>query len=133
MNLIEAFAGYLATFTGTTLGQTLFIGEAPSSDKVADSIWWVVENGGSIVKKNASGEATKSYALDVFYRSRDSKAIKDAMFSLEEDLNCESCSQISGYDIMSIEAITFPVDRDIDSEDRKIGLLQVNLITYKEC
>lgn len=133
MNLAEAFATYLATLTGSTLGQTLFIGEAPSSDKVADAIWWIVENGGSVISKNSTGEARKSYQIEVYYRNRDYKAVKDGLYALEEDLNCDGCSQISGYDTIDIEATTFPIDNDLDSEDRKIGLLQVNITTYKEC
>lgn len=133
MNLAEAFATHLATLTGTTLGQTLFIGEAPSSDKVADSIWWIVENGGGVINKNATGESQKNYQISVFYRNRNYKAVKDAMYSLEESLNCDGCTQLSGYDTIDIEAITFPIDNDLDSEDRKIGLLQANITTYKEC
>ena len=66
MSLVSAFATYLQGVTGTTLGQTLFIGEAPSSNKVADAIWWIVENGGSVIRKNATGEATKNYQFNVF-------------------------------------------------------------------
>lgn len=133
MSVVSAFATYLQGVTGTTLGQTLFIGEAPSSNKVADAIWWIVENGGTVVRKNATGEAQKSYLFNVFYRSRDYEAIKDAMYSLEENLNCDGCTQISGYDTIDIEATTFPIDNDLDSEDRKVGLLQVTITTYKEC
>lgn len=133
MSLVSAFATYLQSVTGTTLGQTLFIGEAPSSKKVADAIWWIVENGGGVIQKNATGEATKSYQFNVFFRSRDYEAIKDGMYELEEDLNCDNCSQISGYDTIDIEATTFPIDNDLDSEDRKVGLLQVTITTYKEC
>lgn len=133
MSLVSAFATYLQGVTGSTLGQTLFIGEAPSSKKVADAIWWVIENGGGIVAKNATGETRKSYQFNVFFRSRDYEAIKNAMSTLEEDLNCDNCSQISGYDTIDIEATTFPIDNDLDSEDRKVGLLQVTITTYKEC
>lgn len=133
MSLVESFATYLAGITGTTLGQTLFIGEAPSSDKVADSIWWVKENGGGVIQKNLTGEARKSYQIEVYYRNRNYELVKDAMSDLEEDLNCDGCSQLSGYDTIDIEAMTFPIDADIDNEDRKIGLLQANITTYKEC
>lgn len=133
MSLVNALANYLAGVTGTTLGQTLFIGEAPSSNKVADAIWWIVENGGSILQKNATGETTKSYQFNVFYRSRDYEAIKDAMYDLEADLNCDSCSQLSGFDTVDIEATTFPIDNDLDNEDRKVGLIQITITTYKEC
>lgn len=133
MSLVADFATYLAGVTSTTLGQTLFIGQAPSSDKVADSIWWIVENGGGVIQKNATGEARKSYQFNVFCRNRDYEVIKTAMSDLEEDLNCDNCSQLSGYDTIDIEATSFPIDNDLDSEDRKVGLLQVTITIYKEC
>jgi hypothetical protein len=133
MSLVSALATYLAGVTGSTLGQTLFIGEAPSSKKVANAIWWIVENGGGVIQKNATGEARKSYQFNIFFRSNDFEAVKTAMSELEEDLNCDSCSQISGYDTIDIEATTFPIDDDLDSEDRKVGLLQATITTYKEC
>lgn len=133
MNITQAFANYLETITGSTLGQTLFIGEAPSSDKVADSIWWIIENGGNPIKKNSTGESLKRYQVQIFYRNRDYEVVKDKMFALEEDLNCDGCTQLAGFDTIDIEAITFPIDNDLDGEDRKIGLLQVSLTTYKSC
>lgn len=134
MNLAEAFANYLENdLSIAILGQDLFIGEAPSSNKVPDSIWWIVDNGGSPIKKNSTGESLKSYQVQIYYRNRDYKAVKDALYTLEQDLNCDGCTQLTGIDTIDIEATTFPIDNDIDGEDRKVGLLQVNLTTYKEC
>jgi len=133
MSVSSSFASYLAGVTGTTLGQDLFIGEAPSSNRVADTVWWIVENGGGIVQKNATGETRKSYQFNVYCRDRDYGAILTAMSALEEDLNCDACTQLSGYDTIDIEATTFPIDNDLDAEDRKKGLLQVTITTYKEC
>lgn len=133
MNLVESFATYLATLTSSVLGQTLFIGEAPSSNKVADSIWWVIASGGAKEIKLATGEAVKNYQIEVYYRNRDYEAVYSAMQSLEEDLNCDGCTQLDGYDTLEIEATTFPIDNDLDDEDRKVGLLSVTLRTFKEC
>jgi hypothetical protein len=133
MSLVDSLAGYLTGVTKSTLGQTLFIGEAPSSKKVVNDIWWIVDNGGSIITKNATGEATKSYQFNIFFRSRDYELVKTNLATLEEDLNCDGCSQLSGYDTIDIEATSFPIDQDLDGEDRKIGLLQVTITTYKEC
>lgn len=133
MNLAEAFATYLASMTGSTLGQDLFIGEAPSSNKVPDSIWWIISNGGNPIQKNSTGESLKRYQVQIFYRNRDYKTIANAIYDLEEDLNCDGCTQLTGIDTVDIEATSFPIDNDIDGEDRKIGLLQVSLTTYKDC
>lgn len=133
MSLVDSLATYLASTLSVTLGQDLFIGQAPSSNRVADDIWWVIENGGGIVQKNATGEAQKSYQFNVYGRNRNYKTLKDAMNTLEENLNCDNCSQLSGYDTIDIEATSFAIDNDLDAEDRKIGLLQVTITTYKEC
>lgn len=133
MTLIASFATYLASVTGSVLGQDLFIGNAPSSNKVPDSIWWIMDNGGSPIKKNSTGESMKRYQVQVFYRNRDYQIVKDKMFALEETLNCDGCTQLAGFDTLDIEALTFPIDNDLDVEDRKVGLLQANLTTYKEC
>lgn len=134
MSLVESFAGYLENTLGlATLGTDLFIGEAPSSNRVPDSIWWIIDNGGSPIKKNSTGESLKNYQIQIFYRNRDYKLVKDAMFLLEEELNCDGCTQLSGFDTIDIIAITFPIDNDLDQEDRKIGMIQANVTTYKSC
>lgn len=131
--LLEAFAEYLENLGIATRGQDLFIGEAPSSNMVQDSVWWVIDNGGQPVRKNSTGEALKAYQIQIFNRNRNIKDIKRDMFTLEEELNCDGCTQLTGFETIDIEATTFPIDQDIDNEDRKIGMLQVNLTTYKEC
>lgn len=133
MNIAEDFATYLATITGSTLGQDLFIGEAPSSNKVGDSIYWIVTSGGAKTLKAQTGEAIKAYTIDIYYRSTNYQGVYDAMQTLEEELNCAGCVQIGSYDTIEVEAITFPIDNDLDNEERKVGLLQANLTIYKDC
>lgn len=134
MNLLDSFAKYLQNDLGiATLGQNLFIGEAPSSNNAQDSLWWVINSGGAPILKNQTGESRKAYQVQVFYRDRNYKSITDAMFALEEQLNCDGCTQLEGFDTIDIEATTFPIDQDLDSEDRKIGMLQATITTYKEC
>lgn len=133
MNLLDSFAQYLQTMGIATLGQNLFIGEAPSSNQVQDSVWWIIDSGGSPIAKNQTGESRKAYQITVFNRDRNYKTIKNAMFALEEQLNCDGCTQLQGFDTIDIEATTFPIDQDLDNEDRKIGMLQATITTYKEC
>lgn len=133
MNIPEAFATYLETVTGSTLGQDLFIGEAPSSNQVLDSIWWIIASGGAKETRLISGESVKNYRVDVYYRNRDYEQVYNAMQDLEETLNCDGCTQLDGYETMDIEATTFPIDTDLDDEDRKVGLLQATLRIHKEC
>lgn len=133
MNIAESFAELLETLTGSTLGQDLFIGQAPSSNKVPSSIWWIVASGGNRDTDLVTGESVKSYSIEVYYRSRDYKTVYNAMQTLEEDINCDGCVQLDGYDTLDVKASVLSIDSDLDSEDRKVGLLQVNLTIFKEC
>ena len=133
MTIAQSFATYLATVTGSTLGQTLFIGSAPSSNQVTDAIWWIVASGGAPETRLHSGETLKRYQIDVYYRDRDASIIDQKMFALEEDLNCSGCVTLSGFDLIDVASLSFPADIDLDDEDRKIMLLQVSLLTYKSC
>lgn len=132
-DIAQSFANYLQGLGIATLGQDLWIGEAPNSNEVPDNIWWILAFGGSPIRKNGTGEATKQYQIQVFARNTNPRVIASAMSQLEEDLNCDGCSQLDGFDTIDIEATVFPIDQDIDSEDRKVGLLQATLTTYKEC
>lgn len=133
MNIAEDFAKYLESIGIATLGHDLFISNAPSSNKTVDSIWWVVLNGGSTIQDNSTGESLKSYQLQLFYRDRDHESVYNAIMEAEELLNCSKCVQLQNYDSVEIRTTTFPVDNDLDLEDRKVGLIQVNLVIYKVC
>jgi len=133
MTVAASFATYLQSLGIGTLGQDLWIGEAPSSNEVPDKLWWIVPSGGAPVRKNKTGELTKAYIFQVYSRNRNYRELEQAMFQLEEDLNCDGCTQLDGFDTVDIEATTFPIDNDLDGEDRKVGLLQATLTIYKEC
>jgi hypothetical protein len=133
MNIAQAFATYLEGLGIATLGQDLIIGRAPNSNEVSDNLWWILANGGSPIKKNDTGESMKRYMVSVYYRNTNYKVIEDALFNLENSINCDGCSQLSGFDTIDLEATTFPIDQDLDSEDRMVGLLQATITTYKEC
>lgn len=133
MNLAEAFVEYLEGVTGAVFGQNLFIGEAPSSNLVVDSVWWLTASGGTPQTRLATGESIKNYLIEVFYRDRDYRSVYDAMHSLEEDLNCSHCIELTGFETIDVSATAFPVDQDLDLEDRKIGLVQATIRTHKGC
>lgn len=133
MNIAQDFATYLETITGATLGQDLFIGEAPSSNKVPVSIYWIVASGGNKSLKAKTGESIKEYTIDVYYRGNDYREVYDIMQELEIELNCAFCVELTNFDTIEVEANTLSIDTDLDSEDRKVGLLQVNISVYADC
>jgi len=134
MTILDSFANYMVdTIDELTLGQNLFLGEVPNSKKVEDKVWWIVDSGGGILTKTFTGSSIKQYTMNVYYRGRDYKTVKDGMYAFEEAVSCSGCVQLEGFQTVELEVISFPVDQDLDSEDRKIGLLQINIKTYKEC
>ncbi len=133
MTIAESFVDYLEEKGVGTFGQNIFIGEAPMTNKVTDPIWWVIESGGSKLVKAMTGESIKQYTLNLYRRDRDYKLLSQTLFDLGEELSCSNCVQLQDFETVEIEVTSFPIDQDLDSEDRKIGLLQINIKTYKEC
>jgi len=132
VNIAESFGTYLASLTSSTLGQDLFIGQAPSSNKAPDSYWLISTSGGSKTLKAQTSEFVELHQIEVRYKHRDYKTVYNTIQDLLDDLNSNPCTQLSGYDTIEIEATTYPIDDDLDSEDRKVGLLIVSLKIYKE-
>lgn len=133
MNIDEAFAEFLQTITSSTLGQDLYIGEAPSSNKAPDTIWWIVATGGNRITGAVSGENLKLYTVEIYYRSRNYKQVYDNIHSLEQTLNCDDCVQLEGYQTIDIQASVLGIDADLDNADRKIGLVQADITVYDNC
>ena len=133
MNIAKSFATYLQDeLSVATIGQDLFIGLAPRSDKAPDTLWWIKAFGGDPTTRLKTGETMKQYIVEINYRNRDYETVYEQLQSVEESINSDTCSQITGYDTIDIEATTFPIDDDIDSEDRKVGLLRITLTIFKE-
>lgn len=130
MNIVESFSTYIEGLSGATLGTNLFIGGVPLS--APSSCYWIIGTGGSINLDLKTGEKIKTYTIQIYYRNTDAEAVYDNLQSLEELINSDNCTTLSGYDTIDMTAVSFPVDRDIDDEDRTVGLLETNITIYKE-
>lgn len=133
MNIAESLADYLETTIDLELGVDLFIGEAPSTNKVENDIWWLVARGGTILQENQTGEKRKENIMELWYRARDYKSVYDAMELAEDKLNCDWCSELEDYDVIEIRAEPLFADEDLDSEDRKLGVIQINVVYFDNC
>ncbi len=132
MSLVSAFATYMQDLGLGTLGTDIFIGLAPSSNQVADPIYWLVASGGNPIR-TASGGNISEYTVEVYYRSTSYQDVYDKLNSLQESLNCDGCVELDDLDTIDITAFSYPIDNDLDSEDRKVGLLQVTISAYADC
>lgn len=129
MSIVAAFVDYFEEVTSSTLGQDLFVNRVPSSP---DETWWLRSSGGNPLSKLATGEMTKAYRIDVFYRGRSPQNVDAKLFELEEELNSSRGVELTGFSVIDVQATSFPTDNDLDDEDRYVGLLQVTISTYKE-
>jgi len=132
MSLMDSFATFVATSVGSTIGQDLFKSQAPSSQQGNDSLWWITRAGGQKTLDLPTGAAIKSYIFEIYYRNIDGQVVEDELEDLEEALNSDACTQLTGFTVIDVEASVLGVDQDLDNEDRQVGLLQANVTIYKE-
>lgn len=131
MSPMQAFATALAPLVGATLGQDLFISKAPSSDHGPAALWWLRAGGGAPVTHAVSGERVKNYEFQVYYRDPSAQVVYDKLFNLEALINSSGLA-LDGYNVVDVNAYSFPSDQDLDDEDREVGLLQIAISIYKE-
>lgn len=133
MTISQVFIDYLESQGYGKFGQTLFLYRVPNSLKTQTDLMWVIPSGGSPVSTNVSGEKQKAYQMLIYYRSNSARQVDEALSLLEEQLNCPNCVELQGFELVSIEATQFAADQDLDSENRMVGMLQVQLTVYKSC
>lgn len=128
MTITRSFVAYMESLSLGTLDDTIFIGAAPLD--APDSIFWIINNGGTPLRTNQTGEKRKRYILSIYYRARSAAEVDETLQSLEETINIGQCTQLQDFDTIDIEASSFASDQDLDNEDRTVGLLQITITTY---
>lgn len=129
MNILEAFKDWLEDEDYGTFGTDLYIGGVPL--EAPDDVYWITSNGGSNIQKLNTGEKLKNYIINIYFRSSNQENIYDKLQEIEEALNTKECIELEGYTVIEVEATSFPVDQDIDNEDRSIGLIQATITAYQ--
>jgi hypothetical protein len=129
MNIARSFTDFLiSSGFGTAFGVDVFIGGVPL--EAPERSFWVTTGGGSPESRNSSGEVVKNYVLNIYYRSLSTSDVYDTLQNLEILLNSANCIELEDFDTMKIEAILFPTDQDIDSQERTVGTIQLTIQTY---
>lgn len=126
----EAFIDFLQDKGVGTFGVDLFLGESPL--EAPDNSWLVVVVGGNPELVTLDGSMIKLYSFNIYRRSLAGKDLERELFSLEEDLNCTSCVNLEGFETIYSRATQFEQSLDLDNENRRIGLLQVQVRLFKE-
>lgn len=125
----EAFMEFLEAQEIGTRGVDLFLNQV--DQKAPDNCWWVVTSGGAPIMKLRTGEKVKQYFISINHRNLSGEQLEKKLFALEELLNSSHCVQLTGFEVVEVEAQGFPSDEDLSSEERRIGFLQANIKIYK--
>lgn len=133
MTISRAFVKFLEDKGCGIFGQNIFLYRVPNSLKTQTELYWVIPSGGMKISTNKTGEAIKAYNFLIYFRSNEAKVVDETLSELEEMLNCSSCVKLDGFELVSINTTQFPADQDIDSENRMVGMIQVQLSVYKGC
>lgn len=126
----EAFVKFLHDKGYGVAGQNLYLGELPL--EAPDDAWLVVVGGGNPEVVTLDGGMVKLYTFNVYHRSVAGKEIERSLFSLEEDLNCDTCVNLEGFETIYSRATQFAQDIDLENENRRIGLVQAQVRLFKQ-
>lgn len=126
----EAFISFLQNKGIGTFGVDLFLGEMPLG--APDSAWLVVVQGGNPELVTLDGGMVKLYTFNIYHRSLAGKEIERGLFSLEEELNCATCVNLTGFETIYSRATNFAQDVDLENENRRVGLLQAQIRLFKQ-
>lgn len=133
MTVLQSFIQFLEQQGCGTFGQNIFAWRVPNSLKTPTDIFWVIPSGGMPSSSNQTGEKIKDYQFILYFRSNEAKKVDATLNALEETLNCSGCVQLKDFELVSMVATQFPSDQDLDSENRVVGFLQIQLSVYKSC
>ena len=133
MTIARAFVDFLEKQGFGVFGQNSYLYRVPNSVMAESEVFWVIPSGGNIVGRNKTGELIKAYQFLVYYRSASAEKIDKGLSALEEQLNCSQCVNLEGFELVQVNTTQFPVDQDLDAENRMVGMFRVQLEVYKSC
>lgn len=133
MTLAQSFIKFLQNKGYGIPGQNIYLFRVPNSKKTETEILWLIPMGGFPSSVNKTGEMIKAYQIQIYYRSNSARKVDEVLNDLETTLNCSSCVNLEGFELVSIRATQLPADQDLDSENRMVGTISVQLEVYKRC
>ena len=133
MTISQSFVKFLEEKGYGIFGQNIYLYRVPNSKKTETEILWLIPTGGYPSAINKTPEMIKAYQFLIYYRSNSAKKVDEVMNDLEQTLNCSSCVNLDGFELVSIRATQLPADQDLDSENRMVGSINCQLEVYKSC
>lgn len=133
MTISQSFVKFLEEKGYGIFGQNIYLYRVPNSKKTETEILWLIPTGGYPSAINKTPEMIKAYQFLIYYRSNSARKVDEVMNDLEQTLNCSSCINLEGFELVSIRATQLPADQDLDSENRMVGSINCQLEVYKSC
>lgn len=133
MTVAQSFVKLLESKGYGVFGQNIFLYRVPNSLKTPTELFYIIPSGGSATGVYPDGTKRKLYQFLVYFRSNSAKRVDEVLSAMDDDLNCAGCAKLEGFEMVSLNTSQFPADQDLDSENRMVGLLQVQLEVYKTC
>lgn len=127
----QSFSNFLESKDIATSGQDLYINRVPNTKNTQESIYWIISAGGNPISKLSTGEMIRLFAIDIYYRSKSGRQVDEKLTELNDMLCLPDCVQLEGFETIDVSVSQYPASQDLDQEDRQVGLLRVNIQTYK--
>lgn len=128
MSIVRDFVTFMEDYSLGVFGDDIFVGGVPLN--APDSAWWVTSSGGNSAIKSVDGGKVKEYRLNVYYRGIGEDNVYSTLQDFEDLINTGACYEIGAYETVEVEATVFPVDQDLDIEERSVGLVEVTIRVY---
>lgn len=133
MTLSQSFVKFLEDKGYGVFGQNIYLYRVPNSKKTETEILWLIPTGGNPSSVNKTGELIKAYQILIYFRSNSARKVDEVLNDLEQTLNCAHCVDLEGFELVGIRATQLPVDQDLDTENRMVGIINCQLEVYKSC
>lgn len=133
MTVFQAFINFLEEQGCGVFGQNIYAYRVPNSKKTQTELYYLIPSGGSPVRRTSTGKAIKLYQILIYFRSNSAEKVDNTLNELEKLLNCAGCVELEGFELVDIQATSFPTDQDLDSENRMVGMIQCQLQVYDGC
>lgn len=118
-----------------TLGNTLYCGRVPDSQKTPTELWWLIPNGFNTIGTHyPTGENNLSYSFRLYYRSMNYKDVDQKVFLATKTLNSQHCRELPHFTITDINVTNTNGNFFTDEENRVVGYVafEVQVHTYLE-
>lgn len=123
----KSFKDWMVDSGYGVFGENIFINQFNTEP---DRAFRILTSGGAPTQFMYTGGAIKQYTIDLTMRSNFAEDIEDTLFMMETEINKQKCLRLEGFEIISVQVTQFPVDSDIDSEDRFVGQLSITVELY---